>query len=317
MDKEQQKQIFSTAIAKANENDFTAAIDILEKNIRRRDRGYVFYLYRGLFTYELDLNRNASLAINDFLKAYSIDPDGYRINDIIGKAYNTIFEFEKAIPFLERAYKLYVPGSRAPAPYWALAEAYLQVGRLEDALRMNSKALEERDDPWNYLQRGIILSMFGDVQSLVENHKIAKKMESDEKFLFALDNDYALQLIRIGYIDKAYQLYNDWLKENDNYHWCYANIGYIYLLKGELDKSIEMLKKAEAINNTCVQTMQYLSFYYFLKKDYDNAYQYEARSRTLRTPLGVPVFWKKSIEEFIEGYKTNWQFQKLLEVSTY
>lgn len=319
MDEEQLKQIYSTAIAKANEKDFEAAIDIIEKNIEKRDRGFVFYFYRGFFKEQLDVNRNASIAINDYLKAYSIDPDRYVINSIIGDAYNTMDEYEKAIPFLERANELYVPESGAPSPYWALAEAYLHMGRLEEALEMNSKALEEGDYSWHYLQRGIILSMSGDVQSLVENYEIAKEIElreNDESSLVTLNRDYALQLIKINYIDKAYQLYNDWLKGNEDYYeWCYADIGYIYLLKGELDKSIEMLKKAESIDNTQVFTLQYLSFYYYLKEDYDKAYGYEASSRTQKEPLGVIVYWKKSKDEFLEGYKTNWQFQKLLDVN--
>jgi hypothetical protein len=57
-------------------------------------------------------------------------------------------------------------------------------------------------------------------------------------------------------------------------------------------------------------TLQYVSFYHFFTGDYNEAFHYEARSRLILEPSGV-TNWRNSIEEFVEGYRNNWQFQKL------
>jgi tetratricopeptide (TPR) repeat protein len=310
MDKERQVQIYLEALAMANEEKYETALEILEKNIKKNNRDYIYYFYHGFFTQQQDYKKYSSVALLDYLKAYKVNPDTYDINDVIGGAYIAIEEYEQAIPYLEKAYKLFLPGNGVPPPYWDLAEAYRHVGRLEDAIEMNTKAIEESEYSWQYFQRGVILSQFGNVQALDDNYTIAKTIEPDN---LLLDRDYALRLVEMGYTEKAFQLYTEWLKGNETYYdWCYADTGYIFMLSGDWDKSIEMLKKAESINNTSFLTMQYLSFYYFFKEEYNSAYDYESWSRLQKDPSGI-TYWRKSIDEFLEGYKKNWQFQKLIE----
>jgi tetratricopeptide (TPR) repeat protein len=311
MSKEQQGQIYLDALAKSQKKDYKAALEILEKKIRKIDRGYFYYFYHGFFTQEQNFEKYSSVALSDYLKAYKINPNTYDINSSIGFVYIVLKEYEQAIPYLERANELYSPESGAPPPYWDLAEAYLHVGRLEDAFEMNTKAIEESEYSWQYLQRGIILSQSGDLQALRGNYEIAKKIEPDN---LSLHRGYALRLVEMGYTEEAYQLYSDWIKGNESYYdWCYADMGYILMLNGNWDKSIEFLKKAETINNNDILTLQYLSFYYFFNGDYDAAYEYEAKARLQNEPSGI-THWKKTTDEFIEGYKNNWQFQKLLQL---
>jgi tetratricopeptide (TPR) repeat protein len=308
MDKEKQMEIFLRALEKAQENDYKAALEILEKNIKKRDRSYHYYFYHGSFIESQNYIKYSPLALEDYYKAYEINPNTFDINLFIGSAYVRIEEYDRAIPFLEKAYELYSPESDTPPPYWGLAEAYRHVGRLEDALEMNAKAIEESDYSWQYLQRGIILSQIsGDIRALTENYEIANKIELN------LHNNrgYALRLIQMGYIENAYQLYNNWLIGNEKiYDWCYADMGYILMTKGDWKNSINLLKKAEAINNRDIFTLKYLSFYYFFCDDYNQAYSYEAQVRLEKEPIGV-TYWKKSINEFLDGYKNDWQFQKL------
>ena len=309
MSKEKQLEIFSRVIVKAQEGDYKAAIEILEKNIRKPDRGYLYYYYLGYLTQSQDILKYTPLALECFNIAYKIDPNTYDINSAIGLSYVGIKEYDSAIPYLEKAYELYSPASEAPPPYWALAEAYLHTGRIEEAIKINTKAIEESEFSWQYMQRGIILSQSGDVQALTENYNIAKKIEPNN---LMLDRDYALRLVEIGYTEKAYKLYSDWLIGNENYYdWCYADMGFIYMLDNDWRRGYDVLKKAESISHTSVLTSQYLSFYYFFMKEYDRAYSYEASSRLHNEPSGI-TYWKKSTDEFIKGYENNWQFQKLL-----
>jgi tetratricopeptide (TPR) repeat protein len=309
MNKEQQREIYQEALTKAREKEYKNALDILEKKIKKNDRRYTYYFYHGFFTQQQDFIKYSSTALEDYMKAYSFDPNTYSINDVIGRAYLYMKEYDQSVPYLEKAYALYDPESEAPPPYWALAESYLHVGRLGEAIKMNVEALEENPAPWIYFQKGVILSELGNIQALNDNYQIAKQMTPGD---IMLDRDYALQLIKINEIEKASQLYDTWLKGQENYYdWCYADLGYISMLKGDWDNSFKLMQKAEKINNTTVLTLKYLSFYYFFIQDFNKAYEYESRTR-LQTEAPGRTIRKKSVDEFFERYKGDWQFQKLL-----
>jgi len=309
---ERQYEIFLQAHAKADEGDFRAAIDILENNIRRIDRGFAFYFYRGLFTELKDFPRNMPLAMEDYRRAYRLSSNFWDINNQIGAGYLLMEKYEKAVPFLERAYELFpLEYDEMPLLYWRLARVYFRTGRLEDALRMNARAIELRGDHWDYFQQGEILSAItGDVNELIEHYKIARKIAPDNLWL---QRDFSLRLIRMGYIEKAYELYTEWLVEQEDFFvWSLADMGYIHMLKGNWDRSIELLRQSIQSRNE-VLTVQYLSFYHFFTGNYEEAFLYEFRARFMVEPSGVRTFSVNSIEEFMENYRNNWQFQKLLQ----
>jgi len=119
----------------------------------------------------------------------------------------------------------------------------------------------------------------------------------------------------MGYTEKAYQLYSDWLVGNEDvYDWCYADMGYILMTKGDWENSIDLLEKADKINNADFYTKKYLSFYYFFREDFLEAGNYEYQFR-YRKNTYEEIKWKESQNEFLEGYKNDWQFQKLLQVT--
>jgi tetratricopeptide (TPR) repeat protein len=311
MSEEQRIEIYQEALTQARKKEYNNALAIIENKIRKIDRRYTYYFYHGFFIQQRNFIKYSPIALEDYIKAYSFNPNTYSINDAIGSTYLYMKEYDQAIPYLEKAYALYDLESGAPPPYWNLAESYLHVGRLEEAIKMNVKALEENQEPWVYFQKGVILSELGNIQALKDNYQIAKQMIPSD---IMLDRDYALQLIKINELEKASQLYDAWLKGQENwYDWCYADLGYISMLKGNWENSFELIQKAEKINNTNVLTLKYLSFYYYFIQDYDKAYEYESRTR-LQTEASGRTNRKKSIDEFVEGYLGDWQFQKLLLV---
>ena len=312
MSEERAREVFLQAIEKANEGDFKAAIAILEENIRRADRGFTFYFYRGLFTQHQNFEMFTRSAMEDFYRAYRIEPNVSEVIWLIGLGYHLMGEYERAIPFLERAYELFTPESKELSVYSMLATAYFHVGRLEDALKMNARSMETKGDHWDYFHRGMILSgITGDINDLIENYEIAREIAPDNLWL---QRDFALRLIRMGYIEKAYQLYTEWLVgQEDFFDFCYADMAYIHMLKGNWDRSIELLETALRLNNTQVLTLQYASFYHFFTGNYNEAFVYESRSRLMTEPSGR-TYWVNSVEEFMENYRNNWQFQKLLQL---
>jgi tetratricopeptide (TPR) repeat protein len=355
---------------RAEEGDPSAAVKIMERNFRRADRGFGYYFFHGLFTRAQGYQKYGSLALESFMRAYKIAPDIYEINDFIGSTLAGIGRYEEAIPFLERAFELHTPEIIFSLPYWFLAEAYLHVGKLEEAFKINAMAIEEDASPFNYLQRGIILSHFEDVQTLKDNIEIAGEMVTErsvhmelyfdavklaqeimsrgidineitdievelglellrlrvliENFEIArgmarnieqseLHHKFAYRIIQMGFPEKAYQLYESWLVGSEAIaDWIYFGMGYILMLNGDWEKSIEMLRKAESIYSDLHNTKLYLSFYYFFTGDLKRAFEYEALARSYLTHL-TRIPRKRSADEFVRGYENNWEFQKLLE----
>ncbi|MCL2230098.1 MAG: tetratricopeptide repeat protein [Treponema sp.] len=309
-------EIYMEALEMANTGNYKEAIDILNKNIKYIDRDYFFYFYRGLFTQQQNYLMYTEMAMKDYLIAYKKNKDAYDINSTIGLSYIHLNEYEKAIYYLERAYNLFIPGSGVLSPYWELAEAYYHVGRLNEALEMNTKAIQEESEySWPYLQRGIILSQIeNSIEPLIKYYEIAIEIEPDN---LLLKRDLSLRLIEMDYYEEAIFYNNKWLEGfEDYYDWCYADLGYIYMLNGNWNNSYNMLKKAESINNNSKLTLQYLSFYYFFNNNINEAYSYEARARLTTEPSGM-TRWKKTRNDFMEGYKNNWQFRKLFNKSEY
>ena len=369
-DKEALINIAFEARTKYLEGDPKAAINIFEKNFKKADRRYGYYFYHGYFVWALgeDPREYATLALESFMQAYRFEPNSYEINDIIGTVLFTIDKFEQAIPYFERAYELYLPESEAPSPHWYLTEAYLHAGRLDDALKINTEAIEEFGFSYYFLQRGIILSYYDDFQVLSDNISYVKKeetnniidyddlqaliddfdkligkdttieievplntgvkllqlkalidgflkakeMETSRITLAEIHRDFTFRLIQMDYTEQAYQLLEIWLVGSEaTANWCYMGIGYILMLNGAWEESLKMLDKAKSIRNND-EIMMYISFYYFFSGDFIKAFEYEALARSYLTHIkNIPR--KKTINEFIEEYKNNWEFQMLLQ----
>ena len=325
---EQQRQIYLEAWAKFDEGNIKAALEMLETNIREIDRGGYYYFLRGFFARSLNSPRYDYLALEYFMKAYRINPNRFDVNHMIGSTLNLLGEHEQAIPFLERAFELYLPNSGEIPPYGNLARAYLRVGRLEEALVMNTKAIEYDGNPWNYFRRGVILSHIlpynEDIQALFKyyNRAVEIDIEMDNTESRYLWVDLAIRLIEMGHVERAYQIYRAWLEViedediegfEDLFWSIYLGMGYIMMLNGEWEESLVLLRKADAIFEKSNLAVLYLSFYYFFTGDYEKAFQYEALARAQQALSGQAIP-KRTNEEFLEGYKRNWRFQKLLEI---
>lgn len=320
---EKQIVIYEQASEKVKSGDPGGALKMIETRIPNSDRKFVYYFYHGLYTRAQNYIKYTALALEDFLRAYDIKPDDYDINLEIGASYVFLEEYDKAIPYLEKALERFELGKRviieSPPPYQFLAEAYLRAERFEEALEMNTRGIESNADPddqWSYFIRGVILSQDGDVDSLTENYLIARKIIGEINLDdLEIRRDYGLRLIEMGYTAMANDLYMEWLRENDKYYFCYAEMGYILMLEGDWDKSFELLKTAESINNVDATLLQYLSFYYYFNGDLIRACNYEALARLQKT-ASDSIARYNSADTFLENYKTNWQFQRLLAIHT-
>jgi tetratricopeptide (TPR) repeat protein len=303
--------VYQQAQEKARNNDFDAAITIIETNVKEGKRDYSYYLLHGLYIRYKNPEIYSSLALEDFNKAYKANPEKFDVNYLIGQCYSNMDEYENAIPYLENAYEIYAKDKEGLPPYWDLAEAYLRVKRYDDALKINDEAIiSDGSYAWNYLQRGIILSYNGDVDSLTEFYLKAISLNNTDLFLH---REYAQRLMEIGLFDRALNIYYSILSDNNKFAWVYADLGFLSMCYGKWDKANDYLSKAESINNMDISTLKYLSFYYFFMKDYNRAYEYDASLRLVKG-LSEYVIWYTSQDEYISEYKKDRQFNLLMNV---
>jgi tetratricopeptide (TPR) repeat protein len=142
---------------------------------------------------------------------------------------------------------------------------------------------------------------------LTENYKTAIAIDPDELYYH---REYGQRLIQLGYLDMAYNSYEELLKENDRYSWCYTDMGYILLLQSRFEDSKEFLEKALNINNNDELLLKYCSFYYYMKRNYENAFDYNARERLIRSSTGKVVIYK-DMTSYRKYYENDWQFSAL------
>jgi tetratricopeptide (TPR) repeat protein len=300
--------IYYKAQIEAEKENFKDALNIIETNIKGKNRDFAYYRFHGMYIYYENKKNYATRALEDFKKSYELKSDSFITNSLIGRCYLTLGDYTEALNFLEKANELYKDDMNAPPIYYELAEAYLNCGKMEEALNINTQAIQRDSNySWNYMQRGIILSQNGDKNELTKNYNEAIQKDPNEiGFHKELINRY----IEMNYCDDAYELCITLLKDNENYDWCYAYMGYILLLSGDFDKSFKLLEKALEINNKNSQTLKYLSFYYYFTDDLKKAWEYDMLA-SIEANIDVPLFETQS--EYLLKYKSDKYFILLHE----
>jgi tetratricopeptide (TPR) repeat protein len=254
-------EIYTRAQIEAEKGNLTEAINIIETGIKKNERDAAYYLFHGTYVYYQNPEENAQTALEEFKISYKSNQDNYINNMVIGMCYFTMKDYENAVSFYEKANSLYTEEQDAPPVYYELAESYFQNGQIEEALKINTLALEK--DPnysWNYMQRGIILSQDGNKNILFENYRKAIEKDSSE---LELHKEYIKRLIELKYYNDALEFCNELLEFNNSYDWCYSFLGLISMLDGNMDEGKNYLEKAFSINDKNIDTLSYLSFYYY------------------------------------------------------
>jgi tetratricopeptide (TPR) repeat protein len=303
--------IYREVIEKERNGDLKGVQKILESKIRRTERDAAYYFFHGRAIYFRSEVRNALEAIEDFKLSYKLEKHMYPVIDIIGDAYYNIKDYKNALVWYKRAvehYTIDVVNGHMPQPHVLIADIYIEMGKFDDALMMNDKAIEFGIYlQYCYMQRGLILSHINDdIEALNFYYQKAKEIDADITL-----RDYGNRLLEMGYYQEAYNLCVELLDKYEDIHWCYLDMGYIAMMNNQWEEAQQLIGKAKLIR-TDDATLHKLSLYYFFTNNLKEAYNCDALSRVYSNPEPV-TFEAKSVDEFIEYNKWDVLFQQLLE----
>jgi tetratricopeptide (TPR) repeat protein/tRNA A-37 threonylcarbamoyl transferase component Bud32 len=137
---EKERLLIQTGYAMDIEQDFGKAFEIARKTAEKypRDKD-VRSLLAGCYT----IMSMHKLAIEEYDKALSLDPNDAASLNGIASQYLKLKDFEKAVEYLQR-YVSVLPGK--PNPLDSLAEAYFRMGKLDEAIEMYKKLFEIKPD---------------------------------------------------------------------------------------------------------------------------------------------------------------------------
>jgi len=283
----------------------------LEENIKEKERNADYYLYHGLYLEFESPLYNLQKYNADYLKAYELAPDDYRILLALGQSYNLLDDWENAIIYLEKAAALYPEvHPNNPDPYGSLSNAYYLLNEFEKALEANEKALEaDPDKAWNYLDKGLILSHLEGLEPLIHYYEKAVSMEPEN---INLPKYYGNRLIEMGEDELARELFRKFLAIDEDYYWAYADLGYIRMANGDWEEGKEYLDKSLSMINNDPFTLMYLAFYHYFQGDLPKAFDFYLDFR-LSMERNVIIYKPKSKKEFEEYFADDRLFQRLME----
>ncbi len=143
---------------------------------------------------------------------------------------------QEAINWLEKAYNT---GSAKPGIVTTLGYLLLKEGHLDKSLKIFKEQI----------------------------NSTSKISDND---LYSLKSNYALALWKNGELDRAIEMYEAIFPNYKNTN-VYGSLGYLYILKGNLEKALEFNKEAMEYNNTGAVILDNLGQTYYMLGEYEKA----------------------------------------------
>mgnify|MGYP000126449852 FL=1 len=159
----------------------------------------------------------------------------YQVYALKGRQYYANNDMEKAIIYFRKAMS-----AKKPSPDIVISYGYLLLknGDPDNAEKVIDNLINRKDTP-------------------DDKKEIARALK-------------ALIIWKKGDIDKAIETLEDVLKKVETTN-IYGSLGYLYILKGDLDKALEFNLKAYEYNNSNAVIVDNLGQTYYLRKEYDKA----------------------------------------------
>ncbi|MFB0565567.1 MAG: sulfatase-like hydrolase/transferase [Candidatus Aminicenantaceae bacterium] len=192
-----------------------------------------------------EFQENYREAAQIFEKILSLRPNAPSSYVNLALVYAKMKKFEEAIHILKQGIEK-IP--RSEILLSRLGHTYLVLGRLEKALESMQAVLKTNSRYFDALLASAwILGIMGRKEEALGYFEKAIEIEPENKFLRM---NYALNLATSGRTHQALEAYNSLKTDYPDDYRIYQNLGITYGNLGELDKSIQNLKKAIEIHPT-------------------------------------------------------------------
>lgn len=216
-----------------NMNDFSSAIGIYDKLIKKNEEAS-YFLQRGKLYMYLDLTKRAE---EDFIKAVEMEKN-LEAALLLSDIYLRDNKNEKAVKYLKIAQEKH-PGLILPE--FKLAEIYMESNRQEEALKYYSQIVDKISGErkiYVLKQMGKIHLKQNDYKKVIEVLKKAFDLNSDDTqsaFYIAVAYE-AMQKY-----DMAEKYYKKTLEIRSDYTQAKKRLAFVYLNRGAYDKALEIL----------------------------------------------------------------------------
>ncbi len=151
--------------------------------------------------------------------------------------------FADALPFAESAVKI---NPYSAAVYGIMTDAYVELGKYDDAIRMADKMVSVRPDLRSYSRVSYLREIFGNYPGAIEAMKLAVSAGYPGLEQTAWTQTYLGHLYEMtGDLQNAQMNYSIALSERPNYAFALAGLGRLEKAKGNYSAAINYFEKAK------------------------------------------------------------------------
>ena len=147
--------------------------------------------------------------------------------------------------------------------YEVFATKAYKKGDMEKAISLFEKASKSTQNPRPKISYGYLLLKIGELDKASQVFKEMIDSDMDEDSKIKAKSNYALVLWKKGELDSAINLLEEVLSEYTSTV-VYGSLGYLYILKGDLEKAVEFNKEAYDYNDSDPIILDNLGNAYYL-----------------------------------------------------
>lgn len=207
-------------------------------------------------------------------------------------------------------YILYVMYRRKTGIYVFIGKMHYSRGNTEKALEWFNRAIKTgKAKPKSVISYAYLLLKTGNINDSekILNNLLATRLETEDVMI--AKSNLALCIWKRGQIDNAVEMLEDIIKDFKT-STVYGSLGYLLLLKGDIDKALEFNLEAYEYNSSNKIICDNLGQAYYLKGEFDKALELYTRLIAENPSFpeayynyGLVLMQKNEVEKALENFR--------------